>query len=105
MCLQHGIEGALASGLTSIVVDLRDLTAIDDAALAMFVRAQAYCHAAGVLLSLLLSDRRGQRAIAIAFDAVGLTDQLDVAPELPPPARAPRRRAGRRVTRPCPEHA
>jgi anti-anti-sigma regulatory factor len=101
MCLEHCVEGALASGMTWIVVDLRDLTSIDDAALAMFVQAHADCHAAGVHLSLLISDRPGQREIAIAFDAVGLTDDLDIAAEPPPPpARAPRCRAGRRVPRP-----
>jgi anti-anti-sigma factor len=64
MCLNYAIAGALAGGARSIVIDQRDLTTIDAAALALFAKGRADCHAHGVELELLVSDRAAHRALA-----------------------------------------
>jgi anti-anti-sigma factor len=96
MCLQHTILGAPTSGARAIVVDLRDLTSIDAAALELFVRAQADCRARGTDLGLLISGHATHDAIANAFGSAGLADQLQFTcePLAPAPAlpRAPRLR-------------
>jgi anti-anti-sigma factor len=70
MCLRHGIEGALASGADTIVVDLRDLLSIDPFGVALFAQTRAQCHAHGTRLELLISGDETGRAIAGALDSV-----------------------------------
>lgn len=76
MCLRQAIKGACAHAATTIVVDLRDLTAIDAAGLRMFVQATARCRASGVQLALLICGDARHDAIVGAFNAAGLVDQL-----------------------------
>lgn len=68
-------------------MDLRDLISIHPAALAIFVRARAGCQAGGKRLVLLISGHASHAAIADAFAAAGLADQLEVTSE--PLAQAP----------------
>lgn len=95
MCLKNGIEAALAGNIKAIVVDLRDLTSIDAAGLALFVRARADCRAIGARLGLLISGRASHVPIAYAFASAGLGNQLDFTCE--PPAPATPRAHGLRV--------
>jgi anti-anti-sigma factor len=102
MCLQHTIQGAPTSGAGAIIVDLRDLTSIDAAALKLFVRAQADCRARGTDLGLLISGHERHDAIANAFGSAGLADQLQftcepLAPALAPAPALPRAPRLRRV--------
>lgn len=82
MCLEHTIDGVLASDARAIVVDLRDLTSIDAESLALFVEARADCHAHDVELELLISGHASHHAIADAIDSAGLLDQLHSTREL-----------------------
>lgn len=94
MCLQHAIEGACASGAVMIRVDLRDLTAIDAPRLRLFARANADCRSSGVQLGLLICGQEQHDAIAAAFNAAGLADQLQFTNE-PRALRARQRSAAR----------
>ena len=96
MCLRQAIE-AHGSAAAMILVDLRELTVIDAAGLELFVRHHADCSACGIELGLLICGDARQRAIARAFDAAGLGDQLQFACE--PPSLPPRRRAPAPTTR------
>jgi hypothetical protein len=69
MCLSHGIEGALAGAADTIVVDLRDLLAIDPFGVALFAQTRAQCHAHEIKLELLISGDATGRAIADALDS------------------------------------
>ena len=57
LCLRCAIEDLLAHGASEIVIDLRDLTAIDRPALALLHQARRTAAAAGVPLSLLIDER------------------------------------------------
>jgi len=85
-CLRHGIEAGLTANVKAIVVDLRDLTAIDTAGLALFVRARADSRSRGAELGLLISGRASHVPIAYAFASAGLGGQLDYTGEPPAPA-------------------
>ena len=85
MCLSHGIDAGLTANVKAIVIDLRDLTAIDATGLALFVRARADCQARGAELGLLMSGRASHVPIAYAFASVGLGGQLDYTGEPPAP--------------------
>jgi anti-anti-sigma factor len=76
MCLQRGIEDACASSTAMILVDLRDLVAIDAAGLRVFVQASADCRSSGAQLGLLISGHERHDAIAAVFHAAGLVDHL-----------------------------
>jgi predicted amidohydrolase len=56
------------------------------------VRHHADCRTLGIELGLLICGDARQRAIARAFDAAGLGDQLQFAYEPPSPPRRRRRR-------------
>jgi anti-anti-sigma factor len=88
MCLRQAIEAhGAAAGM--ILVDLRELAAIDAGGLELFVRHDADCRTRGIELGLLICADARQNAIARAFDAAGLGDQLQFA-YVPP--SSPRRR-------------
>jgi anti-anti-sigma factor len=89
MCLRQAIE-AHGSATAMLLVDLRELTAIDAGGLDLFVGHHADCSARGIELGLLICGDARQNAIARAFDAAGLGDQLQFAYE--PPSRPRRRR-------------
>jgi anti-anti-sigma factor len=86
MCLRQAIE-AHGGAAAMILVDLRELTAIDGGGLELFVRQHAGCRTRGIELGLLICGDARQNAIARAFDAAGLGDQLQFAYELPSPPR------------------
>jgi anti-anti-sigma factor len=92
MCLQFAIEAACAVSAEKVLVDLRELMAIDAPGLALFVRHDADCRATEVGLSILICADARQEAIARAFTGAGLGDRLQYTfqPAAPPrpPARA-----------------
>jgi anti-anti-sigma factor len=68
LCLRIALDAA-RDGTAAVLVDLRDLTAIDAAAVAMLVRAATDCRGRGIALGLLLCGHAGHDAIADAFAA------------------------------------
>jgi anti-anti-sigma factor len=104
MCLAFAVEGAREDGLQSLLVDLRELTAIDRDAIGLFVAHDAACRAGGVGLGILVCADTRQRAIVRAFTAAGLGDCLryrePALPVAPPPA-ARRARTVRVSARPA----
>lgn len=95
MCLRHAIEGARAGPSATILVDLRELSAIDAGGVELFVHHDAVCREHGVELGLLICGDSRHDEIARAFDEAGLGDQLQFTYEPgPPPPRASRRRTG-----------
>jgi anti-anti-sigma regulatory factor len=96
LCLRLAIEDPRAGPSTTILVDLRELTAIDAGGVDLFVRHDADCRARGVELGLLICGDARHDQIARAFDEAGLGDQLQFTCEPAPPlprTRAPRRAA------------
>lgn len=90
LCLRNAIEDARAGVDATLLVDLRDLSAIAAAGLQLLVQASADCHRRGIGLGLLISADARHDAIAGAFDAAGL-DYDRRAPQAgaqsdPPPA-------------------
>ena len=73
MCLRHAIDAAHPDATEMILIDLRDLTAIDTTGLAMFNAHNANCHARGVEMGLLISD---DARVTEAFVLAGLGDTL-----------------------------
>jgi anti-anti-sigma regulatory factor len=90
MCLRLAIEDAPAGASATVLVDLRELTAIDADGVELFVRHDATCRAHGVELGLLICGEARHDEIASAFDEAGLGDQLQFTIEPAPPPRAPR---------------
>jgi anti-anti-sigma factor len=89
MCLQFAIDAACAVSAERVLVDLRELMAIDADGLALFVRHDADCRATDVGLSILICADARQEAIARAFTGAGLGDRLEYTAAPPrPPARA-----------------
>jgi anti-anti-sigma factor len=80
MCLQFTIEDLLTRGASEIVIDLRDLTAIDQQALALLHQARRTAAAAGVPLSLLIGARPTGDAVARAVQHSGLPIAALVSP-------------------------
>ena len=101
MCLRLAVEGASGGASTTILVDLRELTAIDAGGVDLFVRHDATCRARGVELGLLICGDARHDEIARAFEEAGLGDQLQFTYEPKPPPRASRMRARRRRTSPA----
>ena len=93
MCLRHAIDGAAGRSTRRILVDLRDLNAIDRAGLELFAEGHASCRARAVELSLLLSSRARHAAIAQAFVDAGLGEQLRFTGAGQPPSYDGRPRA------------
>jgi hypothetical protein len=80
MCLRHGIAGALAQGPSTVVVDLRDLTAIGAAGVALLAQLRADCRANAIELRLLICDGAHHGAIAHALTRRGLAIERRFAP-------------------------
>jgi anti-anti-sigma factor len=99
LCLRNAIEDAGAVDGPALLVDLRDLGAIDAAGVRLLAAASASCRVRGMTLGLLISADARHDAIAGAFDAAGLDYARRVpqagAQSEPPPA-------ARRVARPSP---
>jgi anti-anti-sigma regulatory factor len=93
MCLRLAIEGGRPGACATILVDLRELTAIDADGVDLFVRHDATCREHGVELGLLICGDARHDEIARAFDEAGLGDQLQFTIEPGPPPRAPQPRA------------
>lgn len=95
MCLQFAIEDASAIPGTQILVDLRELTTIREAALELFLREDARCRASGAQLGILICADPRQQEIVTSFTGAGLGDRLrfsSSAPPLPPAPPGTRRR-------------
>lgn len=90
LCLRRAIEAACARPNALILVDLRDLTAIDAAGVGVFVQANANCRSSGAQLGLLISGHERHDAVVAAFNAAGLVDQLQFTcePHTSPPVTA-----------------
>jgi anti-anti-sigma regulatory factor len=84
MCLGFAIEGARELAPDTIIVDLRELSAIDDDGLGLFVAHDAACRAEHVQLAILVCADRRQEAIVTAFVGAGLGDRLRFSQPLPP---------------------
>ena len=90
MCLRHAIQEARTSAFGLVLVDLRDLIAIDPAGIALFRAHDADCHAHGASLGLLMGGHQRHAALAEAFVRAGLGDMLRYADEPALPAVADR---------------
>lgn len=88
MCLRLAIQDARTDAFESVLVDLRDLIAIDSAGLALFGVHDSDCDAHGVTLELLLSGDTRHAELAEAFVRAGLGDMLRYADEPEVPAVA-----------------
>lgn len=108
MCLGFAVEAACARSEAMILVDLRELTAIDAAGLALFVGHDADCRSSGVQLAILICADARQQAIVRAFTGAGLGDRLQFTYRPGPLPRPPSRRRvrtlaiSRRPWRPAP---
>jgi anti-anti-sigma factor len=76
ICLRCAIDGAQPSTTELVLVDLRDLTAIDDAGLRLFATRNADCNARGMEMGLLISGHERHDEIHEAFVLAGLGDAL-----------------------------
>jgi anti-anti-sigma regulatory factor len=76
LCLRHAIEAADSGAIDMILVDLRDVTAISAADLALLTAHSTACDARGIGLGLLISLDERHDQIAEAFVLGGLGDQL-----------------------------
>jgi anti-anti-sigma factor len=109
MCLRYGFEDALAILPSTILVDLRELTEIAAAGLALFVGQDADCRARDTQLAILVCADARQQRIVRAFTDAGLGDRLQFsyapgpAEPVTRPARAPRATA-RWYRRPASTH-
>jgi anti-anti-sigma regulatory factor len=99
LCLRLAIEDSRVGPSTTILVDLRELTAIAAAGVSLFVHHDADCRARGVALGLLICGDARHDEIARAFDEAGLGDQLQFTCEPGPPPRPRRTRLRRRHAR------
>ncbi len=92
MCLRQALDARLEGDARTIVVDLRDLTAIDTGGLAILMRARADCQTRGSELKVLVSGRPGHGAIVDAIASAGLLDEVLLTPapvEVPCVTKAP----------------
>jgi anti-anti-sigma factor len=92
LCLRHAIDAAHAGPATTILVDLRDLTAITPMGVALFRAHDADCRSHGETLGLLINGEERHRHIADAFERGGLADTLHFTGRPLPPAGACRLR-------------
>jgi anti-anti-sigma regulatory factor len=64
MCLRHVVAGALVMGALRIVVDLRDLCAVDARVVTLLEQLHADCEANATTLRLLVCERTDDDTIA-----------------------------------------
>lgn len=86
LCLRHAIDVAHAGPVETILVDLRDLTAINPIGVALFRAHEVDCRSHGQTLGLLISGDERQRHVANAFARGGLADTLHYTGRPRPPA-------------------
>ena len=106
MCLHQAIGDARASAIEMVLVDLRDLTAIDPAGVALLSAHHVDCQAHGVDLGLLIGRGEGHAQITEALVLAGLGATLRFSAEPGVPDRngsrlraSPRRRRVLRAAR------
>jgi anti-anti-sigma factor len=64
MCLSNAFDDALKTGAVAIIIDLRDLSSIDEAGLRQLAQMRAECLVKGIDLELLLPARARDNLIA-----------------------------------------
>ena len=89
MCLRQAIGQAPAGAIGMVLVDLRDLTAINAAGVALLTTHQARCQAHGIDLGLLIRGGGGHDQVAEALVRAGLGHALHYAADRHPPATGP----------------
>jgi anti-anti-sigma factor len=92
LCLHNAVDAAPAGVGADLLVDLRDLTAIDDDGLRLLVELRAGCRVRAIGLELLICGDAHHDAIAGAFDVAGLAytrsaPRASAHSEPPPAAR------------------
>ena len=97
LCLRHAIGAAHTRAVQTILVDLRDLTAINRVGVALLRAHAVDCQAHDQALGLLISGEERHRQIAEALERGGLGDALHYTDE--PPCRAPRSACGSSIRR------
>jgi anti-anti-sigma factor len=98
MCLRLAIEDLVTHAVGEIVIDLRDLTAIDAPAIALLHQARRVAAAAGVALSVLVDEQSPAGDVTRALRHCGLRLQPPPQQGTQPRART-RRREGRKASR------
>jgi anti-anti-sigma regulatory factor len=88
MCMRFTIDALLAGGAAAIVIDLRDVTAVEGDGRALLINAHRACRAAGVDLGLLMGVGVARGRVAGSLERAGLDTQLH-PPQRPAPAPAP----------------
>lgn len=76
MCLRNAIDDAHPATTEVVRVDLRDLVAIDAAALKLLAGLTAGCHARGMDIALLIGDDAPHERVAEALVLAGLGDTV-----------------------------
>lgn len=92
LCLRHAIGAAHTRAVQTILVDLRDLTAINRVGVALLRAHAVDCQAHDQALGLLISGEVRHRQIAEALDRGGLGDALHYTDEPPVTGAAQRLR-------------
>lgn len=92
LCLRHAIGAAHTRPVETILVDLRDLTAINRVGVALLRAHRVDCHSHGQTLGLLISGEERHRHIAEALERGGLADALHYTDEPREPTTAYRLR-------------
>jgi anti-anti-sigma regulatory factor len=92
LCLHNAVDAAPAGVGADLLVDLRDLTAIDDDGLRLLVELRAGCRVCAIGLELLICGDAHHDAIAGAFDLAELAyarsaPRASAHSEPPPAAR------------------
>ena len=90
MCLGFGIEIARERHAETILVDLRELTAIDADVVGLFVVHDAEARTDGAEFAILLCDDARQAAIVDVFTHAGLGGRLRFSTQPPAPPAPPR---------------
>lgn len=85
MCLRHAIDAARTAAIEIVLVDLRDLTAVNAAGLALGRAHTAGCHAHGMDLGLLIGHHKPQIVEASSWPDSARRCTPPTSPFCPPP--------------------